>query len=119
VIRALAASVATYCAVVAVGAAAIGGGSLHTRNVGWVIVGAIAGLAAGFAGDRLALGAARGARWAAAVGGPFVVALALALAGTGESSAARWGAFVTTVAGAVLGALARERLGAVVRRRRG
>jgi hypothetical protein len=116
-IRGLATSLAGYCALLVLGVFAIDRGTVDDRNVRWVILGAVAGFAAGFAGDRLAIGASHAARLTAAIAGPALIALALAATATGDSQSARWGALGATFAGAVLGAAAREWLGTAQRRR--
>jgi uncharacterized membrane protein YeaQ/YmgE (transglycosylase-associated protein family) len=77
----------------------------------------LAGLVAGFLGDRIARSAPLAARYAAGVVGPALLALVFALTSTATDEAGIWASFALSVVGAVLGATARERLAGAQRRR--
>jgi hypothetical protein len=108
---------AVYFVLLVIASAAVGSAdSVHARNVGWVLASAVAGLLAGFAGDRATLAAERSTRYAAGIAGPALVSLVFAVTSTAASQSARWGALAVTVVAAALGAGLRETLGGTQRR---
>ena len=91
--------------------------TLEATNRSWLVACALAGLVAGFVGDR----AARRspvvfARYAAAVVGPALLSLLFALTTSAQDEAGLWVALALSVAGAGLGAFTRERIAAQRRR---
>ena len=92
--------------------------TLEQTNGAWVLACGIAGLLAGFVGDRFARATpAAAARYAAAVAGPAAIALLFALTTTAQDPAGPWLALVATITAAALGAFAREQLATGQRRR--
>jgi energy-coupling factor transporter transmembrane protein EcfT len=87
-------------------------------NRSWLVACAIAGMIAGFLGDRVARAApALAVRYAAAVLGPALLALLFALTTDPADPAGPWFALAISIAAATLGATARERLPSAQRRR--
>jgi peptidoglycan/LPS O-acetylase OafA/YrhL len=100
-----------YFALIALAAALVtsGTGTLGSRATAWEIASALVGFAAGFAADRTARGlAARPLRYAIALAGPALIALAFALTTHTSDPSGLWIAFAATLAGAALGAALRE-----------
>ncbi len=92
--------------------------TVDASNRSWLVSCALAGLVAGFLGDRVARAApARAVRYAAAILGPALLALLFALTTDPAEKAGPWFALAISIAAAALGAAARERLAAAQRRR--
>jgi hypothetical protein len=106
------AATATFLIVLFAAARAIDSSTetIAASNRAWLVACALAGLAAGFLGARLAGTAAVPARYAAAIAGPGALALLFALTTTARDEAGVWAALAISVAAAALGAAGRERL---------
>ena len=92
--------------------------TIEQSNNAWLGLCAVAGLIAGFLGDRLARPApAVAARYAAAVAGPAAIALLFALTTTARDAEGPWLVLVAVAGAAAIGAHARERIAAAQRRR--
>ena len=94
-----------------------------TESVGqadnaWLVLCALAGLVAGFLGDRLARATpATAARYAAAIAGPAAIALLFALTTSARDAAVPWLVLVAVTGAAAIGAHVRERIATSQRRR--
>jgi|GEM_PF-5539718 len=91
--------------------------SFDAREIGWEVVSGGVGLLAGFSASRAAVAAPRAVRYAVALAGPGLLALASALTSASNDPARLWIAFALALAGAAAGAGAREALGRVTLRR--
>jgi FtsH-binding integral membrane protein len=91
--------------------------TLESSNRSWLVACVLAGLIAGFLGDRVARSAPSGARYAAAIGGPAALALLFALTTSAADQSGVWAAFVLSIGAAALGAFGRERVASAQRRR--
>ncbi len=105
-------ALALYFVLIALAAVIVTSGTttLDTRNGAWVAANLVCGLVAGFAGARAATGAPRAVRYAAALAGPSLLALAFALTTDARDASGLWLACVASVAGAAAGAALREAL---------
>jgi hypothetical protein len=97
--------------------ATAGTGTLDGRATAWVLVCFAAALIAGFAGCRVAVGAARARRFAAALVGPLAISLAYTLTTDARDRGGLWVAFAATALGALCGAASRDAVGRAQRRR--
>jgi hypothetical protein len=92
--------------------------TLEQTNNTWLALSAIAGLLAGFLGNRFARPAPVAvARYAAAIAGPAAIALLFALTTTARDPEGPWFVLIAVAGAAAIGAHARERLAAAQRRR--
>jgi hypothetical protein len=92
--------------------------TVEQANNAWLGLCALAALAAGFVGDRLARPASAVAvRYAAATAGPAAIALLFALTTTARDAALPRLVLAVVAGGAAIGAHARERISATQRRR--
>lgn len=92
--------------------------TVQQTNTVWLTLCALAGLVAGFLGDRLArMAPAAAARYAAAIAGPAAIALLFALTTTARDAEGPWLVLAAVIGAAAIGAHARERIAAAQRRR--
>jgi hypothetical protein len=113
------AALAVFFALTALGAvvATSGTGTLDGRASAWVLVNLAAAVVAGFAGCRVAVASGRPLRFVAALAGPAALSLAYTLTTHAQERSGLWVAFAATLIGACLGAVSRDAVGRVQRRR--
>jgi hypothetical protein len=102
-------ALALYLVLIALAAVLVtaGTGTVDSRASAWVAANLACGLIAGFAGARFARAPKR-LRYAAAITGPALLALVLALTTDARDESGVWLAFAASVAGAAAGAGLRE-----------